>query len=149
MRFGPFHCLTLLAAENLPLGQRLADRCARRLGHKSTIVGADINTTRRSLLNYRSLFRQHFLPVRSVRNLALLVADARCHTPSCSLCIHSRIYEAVLDLDAIRFATHQELHNVALNYANVFQIQNDVADVLFAFKKFFQLGYHRFLDSAT
>jgi hypothetical protein len=61
----------------------------------------------------------------------------------------ANIGSAVLQLHALRFATHEKAHYVAIDYANVFQIQNDVAVVCLEFKKSPQLGYRLFFDSAT
>ncbi len=49
----------------------------------------------------------------------------------------------------MRFATQEEVHDVAIDHANVLQIQNDVAVVHLAFKQSLQLGYRRCFDSAT
>src|SRR6266404_1016000 len=61
----------------------------------------------------------------------------------------TNIRSAVLKLHAIRFATHQEAHHVAIDHANIFQIQNDVVAVRMGFLKSPQLGYRLCIDSAT
>lgn len=55
----------------------------------------------------------------------------------------------VLKFQTIRFTTHEKAHYFAIDYANVFQIQNDVAVVRLQLKKPPQLGYRLFFDSAT
>ena len=61
----------------------------------------------------------------------------------------ANIWSTVLKRHAIRFATYQKAHYVAIDHNNVFQVQNDVAAVRLEFKKSPQLGYRRFFDSAA
>jgi len=61
----------------------------------------------------------------------------------------TNVRSAVLQLNAIRFATQEKTHYFAIDYANVFQIENDVAQVRLVFKKSPQLGYRLFFESAT
>jgi hypothetical protein len=56
---------------------------------------------------------------------------------SSCLSIRSRIYEAQFSsFDASRFATYEEAHCFAIDYANVFEIESDVAAVALGFKEF-------------
>ena len=61
----------------------------------------------------------------------------------------ANICRAVLKLHAIRFATHEKADHVAIDPANVFQIQDDAAIVRLEFKKPSQLGCRLFFDSAS
>src|ERR1700688_1249769 len=61
----------------------------------------------------------------------------------------ANICSAVLKLHAVRFAVREKAECVAIDYANVFQTQNDAAGVRLQFKKSPQLGNRLFLDSAT
>jgi hypothetical protein len=71
--------------------------------------------------------------------------------PSIFVSLHpfANICWAVLKLHAIRFATHEKADHVAIDTANVFQIQNDAATVRLEFKKPPQLGDCPCFDSAT
>ena len=71
--------------------------------------------------------------------------------PSIFVSLHpfANICRAVLKLHAIRFATHEKADHVAIDTANVFQIQNDAATVRLEFKKPPQLGDRPCFDSAT
>jgi hypothetical protein len=71
--------------------------------------------------------------------------------PSIFFSLHpfADIGSAILKLHAIRFATYKKPHYVAIDYGNVFQIENDVAAVRLKFKKPPQFGYRRAFDSAT
>jgi hypothetical protein len=59
------------------------------------------------------------------------------------------VWSALLKRHAIRLSTREKKHYLAIDYANVFQIQNDVAAVRLAFKQSLQLGDRLFFDSAT
>jgi len=80
-----------------------------------------------------------------------MCATATPMLPSTFFSFHpfANIGSAVLKLHAIHFPTHEKGHYIAMDYANVFQIQNDVALVRLEFKKSSQLGYGLFFDSAT
>src|SRR6266403_6107984 len=71
--------------------------------------------------------------------------------PSIFISLHpfANICRAVLKLHAIRFATHEKADHVAIDPANVFQIQNVAAIVRLEFKKTSQLGDRPCFDSAT
>jgi len=72
-------------------------------------------------------------------------------SPSISFSFHpfADVPRAFLKLHAIRFAMQEKLHYFAIDYANVFQIQNDVAVIRLAFKESPQLSYRLSFDSAT
>jgi len=61
----------------------------------------------------------------------------------------ANIGSAVLKLNAIRLATREETHCLAIDYGNVFQIQDDVLPLGLAFKKLVQFRYRLFFDAAT
>jgi hypothetical protein len=61
----------------------------------------------------------------------------------------ANIWSAILKLHAITFATQEKAHYAAIDYANVFQVQNDFAAVRLKFKKSPQLGYRLCFDSPT
>jgi hypothetical protein len=61
----------------------------------------------------------------------------------------ANIWSAILKRHAIRFATGEKAHYVAVDDGNVLQIQNNVAAVLLEFKQSPQLGYRRCFDSAA
>jgi hypothetical protein len=77
----------------------------------------------------------------------------QCHVavPSIFFSLHpfADIGSAILKLHAIRFATYEKAHYVAIDNGDVFQIENDVAAFRLEFKKPPQLGYRRAFDSAT
>ena len=66
-----------------------------------------------------------------------------------SLYPFANICSAVVKLHAVRLATPQKTHYVAIDYANVLQIQDDVGVVRLAFKKPPQLGYRLGFDAAA
>jgi len=47
----------------------------------------------------------------------------------------ANIWRAVLKLDAIRFATREKAHYVAIDQADVFQVYHDVAVIRLELKK--------------
>jgi hypothetical protein len=61
----------------------------------------------------------------------------------------ANVWSAVLKLYAIRFATNEETQYIAIDDANVFQIENDVAQVGLVFKKSPQLRDRRCFDPAA
>src|SRR5712691_1893346 len=61
----------------------------------------------------------------------------------------ANVWSAVLKLHAVRFATHEKAHYVTIDYANVLQIENDLAQARLAFKKSPQLGDRRCFDPAA
>src|SRR5260370_22846880 len=61
----------------------------------------------------------------------------------------ANVRRAVFKLHAIRFTTHKKAHYLAIDRANVFQIQNDVSVVRLKLKKSSQLGYRGFFDPAN
>jgi hypothetical protein len=58
----------------------------------------------------------------------------------------ANVGSAVFNLRALRFALRKESHYRAIDYADVFQIQNDVPVVRFALKESPQLGNCLFFD---
>jgi hypothetical protein len=61
----------------------------------------------------------------------------------------ANIRRAIFKLHAIRFTTHKKAHYLAIDHANVFQIENDVSVVHLKLKKPSQLGYRWFFDPAN
>jgi hypothetical protein len=61
----------------------------------------------------------------------------------------ANIGSAVFKLHAIHFAMRKKTHYFAIDHADVFHIQNDVAMVYLAFKKSLQLGYCLLFDPAA
>jgi hypothetical protein len=61
---------------------------------------------------------------QALARLNALAEFLRSVPPSIFLSFHlfANIGSAVLELHAIRFATHEEVHCVAIDYANIFQI---------------------------
>jgi hypothetical protein len=85
------------------------------------------------------------LPPASITFLAVREA------PSIVFPFHpfANIRGAVLKLHAIRLAKHEKPHYLAIDYADVFQIENDLAQVRLGFEQFRQLGDRLFLDPAA
>jgi hypothetical protein len=52
-------------------------------------------------------------------------------------------------LHAICFTTNKKAHDLAIDYANVLQIKNDVSAIRLESEEPFQLGYRRLFDPAT
>jgi hypothetical protein len=71
--------------------------------------------------------------------------------PSILFSLHpfANVWSAVLKLHAVRFATHEKAHYVTIDYANVLQIENDLAQVRLAFKKSPQFGDRPRFDPAA
>jgi hypothetical protein len=61
----------------------------------------------------------------------------------------ANIGSAILKLHAIGFATREKVHDVAIDQAHLFQIENDVATISLEFKKSHELGDRLCFDSAT
>jgi hypothetical protein len=59
------------------------------------------------------------------------------------------IPRAILKLDANGFAASEKAHNVPINDANVFQIQDEIAAISWEFKELLQLDDRRSFDSAA
>jgi len=61
----------------------------------------------------------------------------------------TNIWSAIFKPHAIRFTTHKKAHYLAIDYANFFQIYDDVVVVRLEFEESPQFSYRRFFDSAT
>jgi hypothetical protein len=61
----------------------------------------------------------------------------------------ANIGSAVFKRYAIRFAAHKKTHRLAIDYDDLFQIQNNFSVIRLTFKKSPQLGYRLFFDPST